>query len=125
MELKIIGYLAPEQDAHLVNSAAAGIAAGRDVISTHSGCQIGVAGRDLTLNNGTGGLLVAGNQAHITNSKIGILLGKKGANLQDSEVMLTGRQAAAMGVIAGVVCALVLAGLKARGRMLTLPYQII
>jgi len=117
MEKKIIGYLAPEQDAHLVDSAAAGITAGRDVIAANSICQIGIAGRDLHLQNGVSGVLITGNQAHVENSKIGILLGKGGASFQDSKVLFTGTEAAVMGVIAGLVCAIIMTGIKLLRRL--------
>jgi len=112
MEWKIIGYLAPEQDAHLVESIAAGVAAGRDVISTNSICPIGVAGRDLHLKNGYSGVLVTGNRVFVENSKVGILFGKESANLQGSKVLFTGSQVAAMGMIAGLVCLVALSGIK-------------
>jgi hypothetical protein len=117
MDKKIIGYLAPEQDAHINDSAAAGIAAGRDLIATNSICQVGVAGRDLHLKNGVSAVLVTGNQAHVENSKIGILLGKGDANIQDSKVLFTGTEVAAMGVIAGLVCAVIITGIKLLSRL--------
>jgi hypothetical protein len=117
MERKIIGYLAPKQDAHLANSIAAGIVAGRDVITTNSGCQIGVAGRDLHLKNGYGGVLITGNQVHVEKSMVGILLGKGCANLQDSKVLFTGPEVAAMGVIAGLVGVIIISGIKLLRRL--------
>jgi hypothetical protein len=112
MEGKAIGYLALEQDAHLVDSIAAGVAAGRDLISTNSICPIGVAGRDLHLQNGFGGVLVTGNRVFVENSKVGILFGKGSAHLQGSKVLFTGSEVAAMGMIAGLVCLVVLSGIK-------------
>ena len=118
MEKKFIGYLAPEQDAHINDSAAAVIAAGRDLIATNSVNQVGVIGRDLFLKNGFSGVLVTGNQAQVEHSTIGILLGKGGANLQDSKVLFTGSDAAVIGVAAGLVCALILSGIKLLRRLL-------
>lgn len=105
MDKKIIGYLSPEEDAHLVNSLAGGVVAGYDVDITNSGFQIGVAGRDLNLRNGYGGFLVIGNQAHIENSRIGILLGKSTTTLNYSKVLFTGRQVFLLGAVAGLIFA--------------------
>jgi len=112
MEKKIIGYLAVDQDAHIDDSAAGGIAAGRDLIAKNSINQVGVVGRDLFLKNGFSGVLITGNQAHVENSTIGILLGKGGASLQDSKVLFTGAEIAVMGVIAGLLCVIIMKGIK-------------
>ena len=112
MEKKIIGYLTVDQDAHIDDSAAGAIAAGRDVIAKNSINQVGVIGRDLFLKNGFSAVLVTGNQAHVENSTIGILLGKGGANLQDSKVVFTGAEVAVMGVIGGLVCVIIMKGIK-------------
>lgn len=117
MDKKIIGYLAPEQDAHINNSAAVGIAAGRDVIATNSVNQVGVIGRDLFLKNGFIAVLVTGNQAHVENSTIGILVGKGGVNLHESKVLFTGTDAAVMGGIAGLVFVVFLSGIKLLHRL--------
>ena len=117
MEKKIIGQLKVGHDAELINSTAAAVVAGRDVITTHSRCRIGVAGRDLHLKNGCGGVLIVGDQAHVENSRIGILLGKGGANLQGSQVLFTGPEVAAMGVMAGLVCVVILSGIKLLHRL--------
>jgi len=117
MEKKIIGYLVVDQDAHIDDSASAGIAAGRDVIATNSINQVGVIGRDLFLKNGYSGVLVTGNQAHVENSTIGVLLGKGGASLQDSKVLFTRSEVAVMGVIAGLVFVVILSGIKLLRRL--------
>ncbi len=107
MNKTIIAYLSPEQDAHLTDSVAGGVVAGRDVNLTEGGCLIGVAGRDLHLKEGRAGILKIGNGARIERSTIGLLLGKPDTKLEGNKVLLTGSQVVIFGVVTGAVFAIV------------------
>lgn len=118
----LAGSVSAQQDGEVTDSLVGGVAAGRDAQATNT-LVVGMAvGRDATLSNcftgsaTVGGSIEATNSSIVTafgtnisahNSSIGVALGREITLGEGARVMVTTRQAVAMGAAFGVVFAIV------------------
>ena len=102
----LVGYLPAGQDAQVANSLAGAVVAGRDLAASDSACNIAVAGNNIDLTHSRAGLLIAGNRIQVQGSPVGLLLAGSNATLNNSTILLTTRQAVALGAAIGAAFAL-------------------
>jgi hypothetical protein len=89
--------------------------AGNDISVNSGGGWALIAGNDLSIQEGGGMVMVAGNKATVRQGFIGLLLTPKADLSENSQVLLTVPQAAALGAALGLVLAL-LGRLLRRGK---------
>ena len=102
----LVGYLPAGQDAEVANSLAGAVVAGRDLAASDSACNIAVAGNNIDLTHSRAGLVIAGNRIQVQASSIGLLLAGSNTTLNNSTILLTTRQAVALGAALGAAFAL-------------------
>jgi hypothetical protein len=101
------------RDAQIESSLALAMVAGNHLAANDSLGGVYVSGGDLQIQQGGGGLMVVGGQANLDRSFIGLLLPGGEVNLgENSKILLTTRQALAIGAGLGVVFALLNAFLR-------------
>jgi hypothetical protein len=108
VESSIVGSVSAEQDASIQDSVVGVSAAGRDMTADGSVMSVVAVGRDLDFQNGSGLVFSVGNTAEVTNSMIGVLSARGDLTLVDSKVLMTTRQALALGIGIGSTFALLL-----------------
>jgi len=117
----LAGSVAAQQDAEVTDSLVGGIAAGRDLQATNTLVMGMAVARDVTLSNcftctaQIGGSVEMANSSMVTaigkqisarNSSVGVALAREINLGEGARVMLTSRQAVAMGAAFGVVFAI-------------------
>ena len=104
-------------DIAVSEGGALAMVAGRNLEVREGGAGFIIAGGDLSLSYGGAGTLIAGGgaelsdasvgqmltaEANVTGGRVGLLVAGR-ANLEQSEVLMTVQQAAALGAVAGLV----------------------
>lgn len=86
-----------------------------DLSISQGGGRVMVSGRDASISQGGAGIAVA-QRLHAERSYIGLALGKNIELTDDSRLILGSSQAAVLGIVAGVACAMVTRLLAIRSR---------
>lgn len=101
----LVGGVAAGRDAHTTNSLIVGMAVGRDVAVTNSVLATAQIGGGLEMTNSSVAAAI-GTQISAQNSSIGVALAREINLGEGARVLLTTRQAVAMGAAFGVVFAI-------------------
>ena len=106
-----------EGDIAVSESGSLAIVAGGNVEIKEGGAGFVVAGGDMSVSYGGAGTVIAGGnaelsestvgqmftvEANVTGGRVGLLVAGR-ANLEQSEILITAQQAAALGAVAGLV----------------------
>ena len=112
-----VPFLQAEGDIAMSEGGSLAMVAGGNVDVREGGAGFILAGGDLSLSYGGAGTLIAGGgaelsestvgqlfavEANLTGGRVGLLVAGR-ANLQQSEILMSVQQAAALGAVAGLV----------------------
>ncbi len=95
-----------EMNAEVENSMVMAVVSGRDMTAVESMTSIAVVGRDLKIEKGGAGFVQVGGKAQVENGTVGLLIARSEVILNNSRVIMTTRQALALGAAFGAVFAL-------------------